>query len=474
MANCIQCGRELPSISIGELRNRCPACQFEQQQQQAVASPDAQTPVLQRKATLSEQAGSFPVTSVIVAINTAVYIACVIGSYLSHQGSAMDFTTDFVLRWGANYGPLSLDGQWWRLFTCMWLHGGLIHVASNMYCFWQFGRIAERIFGRGRYLAIYLIAGIGSSLASLSWHPNTVSVGASGAIFGVAGALFVPFFHKRLKLPAPVMSSMLRSIGLFIVINLVIGASISFIDNSAHVGGLVVGLILGEVFVRLAGSGAEVESSLWKVVAASAILMVAGFVAIRHERLPETYAAASIHALMNGDRQEAFTKAQKAVAERPNDADSHAVLGEVYLQQNRYADAVNEYQTAHRLAPDEPAITARLGHAYARLSDWKSAEPLLREALKGDPKDPDAMIDLGVTLAATNREDEGLGYVRKGLQIEPTSARGQFVLGTILAGQGKYREALAPLREALRLDPDNADYKKALQDAEHANGGSGN
>jgi len=465
MANCVQCGRELPSISIGELRNRCPACQFQQQQQQQVAGPQP----VQRRATFAERARLFPVTSVIIAINVAIYIACVISTWLSGIGSPMDFDGRMLLRWGADYGPLTLDGQWWRTFTSMWLHGGLIHVAANMYCFWSFGPIAERIFGRRRYLAIYVITGLGSSLASLAWHPNLISVGASGAIFGVSGALFVPFFHKRLKLPQPVMSSMLRSIGMFIVINLLIGASIPFIDNSAHVGGLLVGLILGEILVRLAPD-AEVDSSLLKVVAASVILLVAGFMVIQRERLPATYADSAFHAIEDGNLTLAYQKAQQAVASHPNDAESYVALGEVYLQQKKYPEALSAYQVAHKLAPNDESITGRLGHVYARLSDWKNAEPLLREALKGDAKDPDALIDLAVTLDATNRAPEALESVHKALQLEPNSARGQFVLGTILADQANYRDAIHPLSEAVRLDPNNADYRKALQTAEQASG----
>jgi rhomboid protease GluP len=400
MANCVQCGRELPSLGSGEIGNYCPGCRFQQQQEQATAPQP-----LQRRASPGEQMRAFPVTAAIVAINTAVYLACVAGAYASHRGSAMNFTTNFVLGWGANYGPLTLDGQWWRLFTCMWLHGGLIHVGSNMYCFWDFGRIAERIFGRSRYLAIYLITGIGASLASLSWHPNTISVGASGAIFGVAGALFVTFFHKRLKLAPPVMSSMLRSIGIFIVINLVIGASISFIDNSAHVGGLVVGLLLGEVFVRLAGPGAE--SSLWKVVAASALLMASGFFVIRQKELPRALAIGSIQQVELGNLPEEKRLAQRALAMAPDLPETHVALGELSLGQQKYPEALSEYQAALRLAPGDSSLSARI----------------------------------------------------------------QFINGAALASQGKYQEALPAFREAQRLDPDEKEYQQALQQAEQQAGG---
>jgi len=277
MANCLQCGRELPSFSTGELKNVCPACQFQIQQQQA-AQPQAQ-----QKPTLMEQAGAFPVTSTIVAINVVVYAICVVFGYLTGEGGLVDFSPRLLAALGANFGPYTLDGQWWRIFTCMWMHGGLIHIGSNMYCFWQFGRIAERIFGRSRYLAIYVITGLAASITSVAWHPMIVSIGASGAIFGVAGALFVPFYRKSLRLPPPVMHSMMRSIGLFIVINLIISASLPFIDMSAHVGGLVVGFLLGSIFVRQAARG---EESIALVVAFCAVLLVAGYMLTRHERLP--------------------------------------------------------------------------------------------------------------------------------------------------------------------------------------------
>jgi rhomboid protease GluP len=277
MANCVQCGRELPSFSFGEPSDRCPECR---QQQVQYTAPQVEA---RPKPTSAEVARAFPITSTIVAINVAVYVLCVIVSYLTGERSLVDFSPRLLATLGANFGPLTLGGQPWRLFTCMWMHGGLIHIGANMYCFWSFGRIAERIFGPRRYLAIYLITGLASSLASVAWHPFIVSIGASGAIFGVAGALFVPFYRKRLNLPAPVMRSMLQSIGMFIVINLLIGASLPFIDNSAHLGGLIAGFVLGQVFVQTAAS---VEDSVGKVAVIAAVLLALGFVIIKHERWP--------------------------------------------------------------------------------------------------------------------------------------------------------------------------------------------
>lgn len=464
MANCVQCGRELPSISVGELRDRCPACQFQQQQ---AGQPEP----VRRKLTLREQAALWPVTATIVGINLAIYVAFAAGSLILKQGSPMDFDARLLLRWGADYGPYTLDGQWWRLFTSMWLHGGLIHVAANMYGLWGFGGITERIYGRGRYALIYLATGIASSIASVAWHANpTISVGASGAIFGVVGALVWPFYRKRLKLPPPVMNSMFRNIVMVIIVNLIIGASVPVIDNAAHVGGLAAGLILGIIFVQLAVSGADHGSTLWKMAAASAIVLVASFLYARDLRLAETLGMGSLNALEDGNMQKALEKAQRAIALRPNKAISHVAMGEVLLREGKYPEAVKQYQAAHQLSPDDGMIAGRLGHAYARISDWRDAETLLRAAVKGDDNDPDPMIDLAVTLAATNRDEEALQWIHKALQEDPQSARAQFVLGTMLASEGKYREAIQPLQKAAQLDPGNDAYKKALAEVERASG----
>ena len=178
------------------------------------------------------------------------------------RGSPMDFEATMLLRWGADYGPLTLDGQFWRIFTSMFVHGGLIHVAANMWCLWNFGPLAERVYGRWRFLTIYLLTGLASSVSSLAIHPTTISVGASGAIFGIVGALVFPFYRKRLQLPPQVMKSMMSSLLTFIVINLLIGSAVPVIDNAAHVGGLLAGLLLGAVITQVAIYGRTPRRSI--------------------------------------------------------------------------------------------------------------------------------------------------------------------------------------------------------------------
>ena len=88
----------------------------------------------------------------------------------------MDFPLAVTMRWGANMGALTLSGEWWRLLTYVFVHGGIIHIAFNMWCLWNLGALGESLYGRWTYAAIYLICGVGASLASVAWHPYVPSV----------------------------------------------------------------------------------------------------------------------------------------------------------------------------------------------------------------------------------------------------------------------------------------------------------
>ncbi len=110
---------------------------------------------------------------------------------------------NFCCNWGANAGALTSGGQWWRLLTSTFEHGGLLHIALNMWCLYNLGWLAELLFGRSRFTLLYLMCGIGGSLGSICWRGNGISVGASGAIFGIAGALIpAMMLHSNQRLRA--------------------------------------------------------------------------------------------------------------------------------------------------------------------------------------------------------------------------------------------------------------------------------
>ncbi len=127
---------------------------------------------------------AFIVTPILVGLNVLVFIAMVVSGV-----SFIEPDTGDLIRWGASFGPYTLGAQPWRAFTCMFVHIGILHLLFNMWCLWSLGLLAERLMGNWNFLLLYLLSGLGGSVFSLWLHPQLVTAGASGAIFGVAGGL---------------------------------------------------------------------------------------------------------------------------------------------------------------------------------------------------------------------------------------------------------------------------------------------
>lgn len=206
----------------------------------AIADPATNLARAQRKP------NPYAVTVALIAINVLVFLAMVASGISFTEPTAFD-----VFRWGADYGPATLGAhQYWRLLTSMFLHFGIIHIGFNMYVLYQIGPFIEICFGRIRYLLIYFIAGLAGSVASIFIHPNSVSAGASGAIFGLYGAVFGFLLINRHTLNPAAIKSIARSAGIFVLYNVVYGAMSRTTDLSAHFGGLIAGFLAGMLLRR--------------------------------------------------------------------------------------------------------------------------------------------------------------------------------------------------------------------------------
>ena len=182
----------------------------------------------------------FFITPILIYANLAIYLIMVFAGlgFISFKGQDL-------LNWGANYRPLTTNGEWWRLLTNTFLHGGLMHLLANMCGLLFVGIFLEPLFGRIKYLFAYLLTGILASCASIWWYDATVSVGASGAIFGLYG-IFLALLLTKVFTPEFV-KSFLVSILIFVGYNLLMGLT-GGIDNAAHIGGLLNGFIIGLLF----------------------------------------------------------------------------------------------------------------------------------------------------------------------------------------------------------------------------------
>jgi rhomboid protease GluP len=213
-----------------------------------------------------------PITTTLIGMNVAVYVVMVLTGV-----PPVEPLIPQLMKWGANYGPLSLGPEPWRILASTYVHAGIIHIALNMWCLWSLGFLAERIFDPWTYVLTYTFSGLAGSLASLWWHPGAVGVGASGAIFGLAGALIAALYLGHLPISRQTIQGTLRSLLIFAGYNLFFGAAVPGIDNSAHIGGLVAGLALGAVLAKHLTAPAEVRDR-WRVgvffVAAIVLLLV--------------------------------------------------------------------------------------------------------------------------------------------------------------------------------------------------------
>jgi len=182
------------------------------------------------------------VTSVLLALNVAIF-----GLMLAWGIDPMQPSIDSLIQWGANYGPKTTQGEWWRMFTCMFLHIGVLHLLFNMIALWNVGGFMERLLGSTGFLVLYLLAGLLGSVASVAWNPFVVSAGASGAIFGLLGGLLAFLVRHRDLQQNAFLAALRTNTLVFLGYNLVFGFMYQGIDMAAHLGGLAGGFVCGFV-----------------------------------------------------------------------------------------------------------------------------------------------------------------------------------------------------------------------------------
>ncbi|MGA2909131.1 MAG: rhomboid family intramembrane serine protease [Terracidiphilus sp.] len=232
-----------------------------------------------------------PATYLLVGINCAVFLAMVA------RGSSFWMPTlDQLMFWGADRpNNVLVYGEWWRIVTAMFVHVGILHLATNMWCLWNLGLLAEPLMGSFGLFAAYILTGAAGNLLSTfyNWvrpiHDASgapyfqAGAGASGAVFGIAGALIVLLKSRMLPVPPLEVKKLRKSVIYFAAINLVIGLSINFgsgftgveVDNSAHIGGFLCGLLFAVPMVpRIGSPRSEFQFKLRLTVALVVLLLV--------------------------------------------------------------------------------------------------------------------------------------------------------------------------------------------------------
>ncbi|MDE1161402.1 MAG: rhomboid family intramembrane serine protease [Acidobacteriaceae bacterium] len=288
------------------MKQRSQELEFERAEYEAQALPAEVDPAAAQAASW----WTYPATYGLLAVNVVVFVVMFrygpMMTALHHHDWTAVFTSQFSGETLALFGgcdtQMVLDGQWWRLLTACFVHGTVLHIALNMWCLWNLGLFGERLLGRYGMLAVYVLTGVAGNLMSLTWsiitRMDSLVVGASGAIFGITGVLIVLLSNRGLAkdgLSWDDIRGLRTQVVLFAAANLVLGAAPNFapmlstgtmrmlhvnpatmphIDNSAHIGGFVCGLLLGWPLFSQMTLGKKAYRARQKAVFASAVLVL--------------------------------------------------------------------------------------------------------------------------------------------------------------------------------------------------------
>ena len=458
MANCVRCGRKLPGLTLG--RKICQWCRQHEAAQRGDIAEGTHPPVMAVPWVRRDSAISF--TLVLLVANAMVFVAMVIAS-----SSIEDFPGPILGHFGANFGPYTLSGDWWRLLTYMFLHGGIFHIAINMWCLWSLGTLCESLYGPWTYAAIYLITGVTGGLASVGWNPDVLSVGASGALFGLSGALISSFYLGEFSLSNISIRGTLTSLIFFAGFSLFAGIAFPGIDNACHVGGLVSGLILGALIARLAP-----ERNLGRVGVLAIVtlaVVAAGFGVVRWRGMPFRIERA-LNALAETDSGNAVSQLQQIVKQEPNSARAHYSLGSAYFSKRRYPEAEAEFKKVLELRPQHMGTRFELGLVYLSEERPEDSKNEFSQILAQDSNNADAHYGMGLALAQENDHQGAIKEFTTSIRLGDPLPGTYYNLGRSYAALKMYDDAIKAYTQERDKNGDDAELELAFADAYQAKG----
>lgn len=430
MANCKKCGAALPSATFGELSDYCSVCRTSE-----VRPPRRR--LIDEIPKLATTSLTWPLATVLLmAINIAVFAAVTASGI-----SAFSPSSEGLLRWGANYGPVTLGGQYWRLITSEFLHGGFLHLAFNMVSLWILGRMVEKLFGPLITCGLYVATAAGASLLSLSWDPMRLSVGASGAIFGMAGVLISTLYYGKLGMEPEGRRWVLGWVVKIALLNLFYGLR-GNVDNMAHLGGLVTGLLASIFLARTFSSPAPDRiSHQARILAATALALALVVIPVRRAKVYAIELEQGESAVRGKDFTSAILHLQKYISLKPNDAYGHAMLGVALQNAKRTSDAVSEYQRSLALDPDAAWVEINLADIY--FFQHKPAEAVALYKKSISPAEASALEYrlYGEALYDLQNYSDAEGVLRRSVAMDGKNPVAHELLADVYQKLGKTKES---------------------------------
>ena len=330
MPQCLKCGAELPVNEEGMAPVLCDRCAGR-------ATSRA------RRGLSTGTMRDYPATTALVSINLTVFVGMLLTG-----GGLMGFSGQQLVKWGGNFGPLTIGGEYWRLVTTGFVHANLLHLGFNMWCLWSLGQLSERLFGRWQTVGIYLLTGVGGALLSIGWNPGRLEVGASGAIFGIAGALLAGIKFGNLTISAGEKKSIASSMIFFLILSFSLGMR-GNVDNMCHLGGFVTGLLIGLPMGAFAQHHKVFQ--LGTLVVTALLLSFAGQELVQ-KRGSAGLAARVSMALQSRDYPTAIALLERYTAANPDDDEGLFILGQTYEKTQQKDKAIAAYKQALKINPN--------------------------------------------------------------------------------------------------------------------------
>ncbi len=451
MPVCPQCGSEY-ATEAPTRSGYCRACE----EKLELPVEHAEAPAAHR-VSLADHAAAMPVTVAIIAINVIVYLLMV-----ARHVSPTSPNIAQLQRWGADYGPLAFSGQWWRVITNVFVHIGIFHLLVNMWALWSLGALAERLYGRWLYLYIYLFCGVAGSIASLAWHPTVTGAGASGAIFGLAGALIVTFRWGNLPIPSSIIRPILSTLIVFTVANVLFGLWTQFVDNAAHLGGLTSGLLVGAMVIQPALRGANAAKTRVIGCASLALLLAGTWGYVERANFWAVHLDRSETALRQNKVDEAINEMKQVVASKPNDARFQLLLAEDYLLARQVAPAHARLLRAAELDPKDPEVWSRLGGLYGVQNQPQQAYEAFLKRAALQPNLAEAQYDVGIAAVAADHAKEGIAAFKRAIELRPNFADAYQKLARTYLLSKDTDGAIATLQQMAKAMPQSAEPQAEL------------
>lgn len=390
---------------------------------------------------------------ILVLINVLVFIGMVCTSKTGLRALIIP-NPEALFYWGANLGAFTVNGQYWRLFTSMFVHASIIHLTLNMWALYMFGPDVKGIFGTPRFLAVYIFSGLGGALASIVWNPTQTSSGASGAIVGIAGAMLASLICGKKSEYSNIQPVIFLGV---ICASLLGGFFYPEIDNAAHVGGLFAGFISGLLLMPYSK-----ENKIFMVskMAALAVLTIsastASIQAAKADKRSDVYRidANGMANLRNEKFEEAFYDYDKILK---TEIDSKYFVGRAaaLIGLKRYQQAMEDCNRA--IAANPKDINAYLSRARVshELGEFEKAVQDLSIVINREPKQGSAYNSRAWSEIALRQYDNALRDANTSLKLNPDTPETLDTRGLAFYCMHDYHKAMIDYERGIELKPND-------------------